>query len=185
MEERKILEKIGAVKKGHFLLTSGLHSDVYFDKFRLLQYPEYVKKFCKKIADRFKKEKITLVVGPEKGGIIIAYQVAEMLGVRCAFAEKSEDKLCFKRDFYFEEKEKILIVDDVLTTGGSIKKVIDLIKSKNWEIKGIAVLIDRSVFPLNLNMDVFSVVKVEANVYRPEDCPLCKKGLELKKLGGK
>ncbi len=185
MEEKRILESIGAIKRGHFLLSSGLHSDIYFDKFRLLQYPEYVKRFCQKIADAFKDKGITLVVGPEKGGIIIAYEVASQIGVRCAFAEKSEDKLCFKRDFYFKENEKVLIVDDVLTTGGSIKKVMALIKERKWDIAGIAVLIDRAVFPLNLNMDVFSVVKVEANVYRPEDCPLCKMGLELKRLGGK
>ncbi len=181
-----ILKKTGAIKEGHFLLTSGLHSGVYFEKFRLLQHPEYTEKLCEPIANFYKNEDIDLVVGPTLGGVIIAYEVARLLGKPCAFAEKTQNGRNFLRDFDLPKSGNVLVVDDVLTTGGSIKEVLELVKKCGLTPIGIGVLIERSEKTPDFgNIPLFSVYRVEVKNYTKEECPLCKKGIPLVKPGGK
>ncbi len=176
----------GAVLKGHFLLTSGLHSPVYWEKFKILQYPEYTSKLCQMIAMHFSNDDVEVVVGPTTGGIILAYETARYLGVRGIFAESTVDGTReLKRGFNIEKGEKVLLVDDVLTTGKSIKEVYQVIKKCGGILAGIGVLVDRSKSGVDIDTDLYSCIRSAEISYSPEKCPLCKKGAPLIKPGGK
>jgi orotate phosphoribosyltransferase len=181
----EIFEKAGALLKGHFLLSSGLHSDVYFEKFQVLQYPQYVETLCRKLAGLFKEEKIQVVVGPTTGGVIIAYEVAKNLGTRSIIAEPGESGRIFKRGFSIQPGERVLIVDDILTTGGSLREVIQLVEKCRGDIKGIGVLLDRSGGEAKLAYPLRPLATTKAAKYRPEECPLCKAGEPLVKPGSR
>jgi orotate phosphoribosyltransferase len=188
VEQKKILDifkKSKALLNGHFLLSSGLHSDIYFEKFQILQYPEYVKLLCEELAKLFKNEKIQVVVGPTTGGIIIAYEVAKNLKVRSIFAEMEEGKRVFKRGFDLQENERVLIVDDILTTGKSVQEVIDLINRYKAKIVGLGVLLDRSGGKVQFAYPLKPLASVTAKTFKPEDCPLCKEGVALVKPGSR
>ena len=181
----EIFKKSKALLSGHFLLSSGLHSDIYFEKFQVLQYPEYVQILCKKLAEKFERDKIEVVVGPTTGGIIIAYEVAKNLKTRAIFAESEEGKRIFKRGFQLNEGERTLIVDDILTTGGSINEVINLVKEYKGNIIGIGVLLDRSGGKVKFDYPLKALATVEAKTYQAENCPLCGENVPLVKLGSK
>jgi orotate phosphoribosyltransferase len=180
-----IFEKSGALLKGHFLLSSGLHSGLYFEKFQVLQYPEYVEVLCRKLADLFKDAKVEVVVGPTTGGVIIAYEVAKNLKVRSIFAEPGEQGRIFKRGFNLNKGERVLIVDDILTTGGSVKEVVQLVEQHQAEILGIGILLDRSGGKVKFNYPLKALVVTDVTNYRPEECPLCKSGEPLVKPGSR
>jgi orotate phosphoribosyltransferase len=182
----QLFEKSGAVLKGHFLLTSGLHSPVYWEKFQVLQYPQYTQELCRQMAERFRAENIQIVAGPTTGGIILAFEVARQLGVRGIFAEKTEggSGRAFRRGFTISPGERVLLVDDILTTGGSIREVIGAIKSLQGNLVGIAVMVDRSESPIDFGAPLFSCLHSAAITYRPAECPLCAAGLPLVKRGG-
>jgi orotate phosphoribosyltransferase len=182
----QIFEKSGAVLKGHFLLTSGLHSPVYWEKFHVLQYPQYTQELCRLIAGHFSGQDIQVVAGPTTGGIILAFETARQLGVRGIFAEKKEGSTerAFKRGFTLDPGERVLLVDDILTTGGSIREVIAAISRTKGKLVGIGVLVDRSERPLEFDVPFFSCVRSPAVTYRPEECPLCAAKIPLVKRGG-
>ena len=138
----EIFEKAGAILKGHFLLASGLHSPVYWEKFQVLQFPNYTEQLCLMIATHFLKQGIQLVAGPTTGGIILAFEVARQLGVRGIFAEKEGDSgRAFRRGFSINPGERVLIVDDILTTGGSIREVMTAVTNQGGIVIGIGVLV--------------------------------------------
>jgi orotate phosphoribosyltransferase len=181
-----MFERSGAVLKGHFLLTSGLHSPVYWEKFQVMQYPEYTEQLCRMIADHFRKQGIQVVAGPTTGGIILAYEVARQLGVRSIFAEKDEpggSGRVFRRGFRIDPGERVLIVDDIFTKGGSIREVIEAVKRSGGNIVGIGVLVDRSPEKVDFGIPFFSCHHAEVVTYPPEKCPLCAKGIPLVKPG--
>ncbi|RJO61519.1 MAG: orotate phosphoribosyltransferase [Dehalococcoidia bacterium] len=179
-----LFKKTGAVLDGHFLLTSRLHSPVYWEKFRILEHPKYTQQLCAMIAERFKPENIDVVAGPTTGGIILAFEVAKQLGVRCIFAEKEESgKRAFRRGFLLKPGERVLVVDDVLTTGKSVKEVLEAVAEKNASVVGIGVLVDRSEHDLKLGYPLFSCLRSVTPAYKPEECPLCKAGKPLVKPG--
>ena len=180
----EMFEKSGAVLKGHFLLTSGLHSPVYWEKFQVLQFPEYTEQLCRIIADHFREQDIQVVAGPTTGGIILAYEVARQLGVRGIFAEKeSNGERAFRRGFYIEPGERVLIVDDIFTKGGSIREVIEAVKKLKGDIIGIGVMVDRSPQKVEFGIPFFSCLRAEAITYQPDECPLCADGIPLVKPG--
>jgi orotate phosphoribosyltransferase len=181
----EIFEKAGAILKGHFLLTSGLHSPVYWEKFKVLQSPPHTEQLCRMIADHFRPQKINVVAGPTTGGIILAFETAKQLGVRGIFAEKTGEKeRAFKRGFNIEPGERVLIVDDILTTGGSIRQTIDAVKKLGGEIVGIGVMVDRSEHAIDFGVPLFSCHRAETITYPAEDCPLCKAKIPLVRPGG-
>lgn len=174
----------GAVLNGHFLLTSGLHSPVYWEKFRILQFPEYTSRLCQMIAGNFSNDEIEVVIGPTTGGIILSYEVARYLGTRGIFAEKTTNgSRALKRGFEIKPGERVLLVDDVLTTGKSIIEVIDVINRSRGKLVGIGVLVDRSEKPLGIDVPLYSCIRSETVTYQPEKCPLCMKGIPLVKPG--
>jgi orotate phosphoribosyltransferase len=181
----EIFGKARALLKGHFLLSSGLHSDVYFEKFQVLQHPEYVEILCRKLASLFKDNNVEVVVGPTTGGIIIAYEVAKNLKTRSIFAEPGDEGRIFKRGFSIKKGERVLIVDDILTTGGSIKEVIQLVEKREANILGIGVLLDRSGGKTRFDYPLKALTTTEVQNYPPEKCPLCKKGVPLIKPGSR
>jgi orotate phosphoribosyltransferase len=176
-----IFQKSGALLKGHFLLTSGLHSPVYWEKFRVLQFPGYTEQLCRMIADHFRHENVQVVAGPTTGGIILAFEVARQLGVRGIFAEKEGEERSFRRGFTIEPGERVLIVDDILTTGSSIREVIAAVKKLGGNIIGIGVLVDRSEQAADFGFPMFSCHRATTVTYRPEDCPLCAARVPLTK----
>ena len=181
----EIFEKSGAILKGHFLLTSGLHSPIYWEKFQVLQYPNYVEQLCRKISTHFQKEGVQLVAGPTTGGIILAFEVAKQLGVRGIFAEKAGDKQrAFRRGFNIDADERVLIVDDILTTGDSIRQVMAAVTSQGGIVIGIGVLVDRTEQAIEFGVPLFSCLRSATLTYQPEECPLCAEKIPLVKPGG-
>ena len=178
-----IFQKAGALLKGHFLLTSGLHSPAYWEKFRILQFPSYTEQLCRMIADHFRRQNVQVVAGPTTGGIILAFEVARQLGVRGIFAEKEVEERSFRRGFSIDPGERVLIVDDILTTGSSIKEVIAAVNKLNGNIVGIGVLVDRSGQAPDFGYPLFSCHRAATVTYRPEECPLCAAGVPLVKPG--
>ena len=182
-EVLEIFKAARAVKEGHFMLASGLHSPVYWEKFRILQYPHLTEKLCHLIAQHFKEQKIDVVAGPTTGGIILAFETARQLGVRGIFAEKEGGVRVFRRDFEIVPGEHILIVDDILTTGSSLRETISAVDKLGGIVVGIGVLVDRSDENLDFNLPFFSCLRAPTIVYSPQECPLCASHIPLVKPG--
>jgi orotate phosphoribosyltransferase len=181
----EILHKAGVIRQGHFLLASGLHSPVYWDKFQVLQYPAYTEELCRMIATRFRSENVELVAGPTTGGVILAYEVARQLGVRGIFAEKAPTgQRAFRRGFAIGPGERVLIVDDIMTGGTSIRETIDAVKRLRGTLVGIGILVDRSEKKNEFGYPLFACHKTSELTYRPDNCPLCLGGKPLVKPGG-
>jgi orotate phosphoribosyltransferase len=180
-----IFENSGALLKGHFLLASGLHSPVYWEKALVLQYPKYTEKLCSMISDRYRKASVQVVAGPTVPGIILAYETARQLGVRGIFAEKDEAAGTreFRRGFQIKPGENVLIVDDILTTGGSVREVMAAVAKLGGNIVGIGVLVDRSTQPIDFGVPLYSCHHAEVAAYAAQDCPLCAAGIPLVRPG--
>jgi len=179
----EIFQKSGALLKGHFLLASGLHSPIYWEKFRVLQFPNYTEQLCGMIANHFRGQGIQVVAGPTTGGIILAFEVARQLGVRSLFAEKEGEERVFRRGFNIDHGERVLIVDDILTTGGSIGEVMAAVTKLGGKVIGIGVLVDRSEQKLEFGVPLFSCHRAITPTYTPQDCPLCAAKIPLAKPG--
>ncbi|MBN2226337.1 MAG: orotate phosphoribosyltransferase [candidate division Zixibacteria bacterium] len=183
----ELFKSSGALLEGHFKLTSGKHSDVYYEKFTILKQPRICEQVCVEMAKLFENDKVELVVGPTTGGIIIAYEVAKYLGLNSIYAEADPGGKgrVFKRGFHIDEGTRVLIVDDVLTTGGSIFEVIELVKSYKAEIVGIGEFLDRSGGKVKFDYPFKALATVDANAWEPENCPLCKKDIPITQRGSR
>ena len=182
-DAERIFREAGAIMEGHFLLTSGLHSPVYWEKFRVLEQPRHTERLCRMIAKHFQNQNVQLVAGPTTGGVIISYEVAKQLGLRSIFAEREGATRVFRRGFEITPGERVLVVDDILTTGGSVREVIGEVKRKGGQLVGIGVLVDRSDEAADFGAPLFSCYKTSVPTYRPEECPLCRKGIPVLKPG--
>jgi len=187
-DEQIILDiflKTGALLKGHFLLTSGRHSNVYFQCAKVLQFPDYCEMICRNIADHYKSYGIDTVISPAIGGIIVGQEVARQLDKRSIFAEREEKALTLRRGFSLEKGERVLVCEDVVTTGGSVFEVIEIARNSGAVVEGIGFIVDRSNGKVNFGYPQFSAVKLDAVSFTPDDCPLCKEGIELVKPGSR
>jgi len=173
---REIYQRTGGLKTGHFQLTSGLHTDSYLQSALVLQHPDYASQIGAKIADRFRSEKVDVVVGPAVGGIIISHVVGKALGARSIYAERKEGRLIFYRGFEIKLKERALVVEDVVTTGGSVRETIEVVQGFGGEVVGVASIVERSGGRVRFDVPYFPLLVMEAQTYPPESCPLCKKG---------
>lgn len=181
-----LLRETGAILEGHFLLTSGLHSGLYVEKFNVLQHPEYTEKLCDMIATHFKDEGVETVIGPATGGIILSQVTARCLGTRSIFTERENGKMTLRRGFHIEPGEKVLIVEDIVTTGGSIREVVDVVKEAGGDIRGIGLFVDRSGGTADYGVPedkVFPLVRLTVPTYALGDCPLCQKGVPITERG--
>ncbi|OGU72459.1 MAG: orotate phosphoribosyltransferase [Ignavibacteria bacterium RBG_16_34_14] len=181
----EIFENTGALLRGHFLLTSGHHSNVYFQCAKVLQYPEYAEKICGLISDHYHSTEIDTVIAPAIGGIIVGQEVARQLNKRSIFAEREDKTLSLRRGFSLEKGEKVLVCEDVVTTGGSVFEVIDIVKNYGAEVVGVGYIVDRSNGKVNFSYPQFSTIKLDAISFSQEECPLCKEGIELVKPGSR
>lgn len=184
MNPEEMFRKSGAIMEGHFLLHSGLHSPVYWEKFRVLQYPEYVSQLCAMIARHFREVPIDLVAGPATGGMILAFEVARQMGKRAIYAEKEGDRKNFRRGAVITPGDRILIVDDVMTAGGSINEVIAAIDERKGKLVGVGVLVDRTEKALDFGVPLLSCLRTTAITFPPEKCPLCATKVPLTRPGG-
>lgn len=188
MIEKEILNiftETGAILKGHFKLSSGLHSGQYLQCAKVLQHPKHAEMLCNALAKRFKNEKISAVVAPALGGVVVSYEVARALGVRSLFTERVEGKMTLRRGFRLDKKEKVLVAEDVITTGRSTKEVLEVVRSTGASIVGVGSLIDRSKGKVNFDVPFKSLVKIDIPAFKPEICPLCKDKTPITKPGSR
>jgi len=181
----EILGRTGALLEGHFKLTSGLHADRYFQCAQLLQYPWEAEGLCAQLAENFKDSGVTAVAGPAIGGILVAYEVARALKVKNVFAERVNDVMTFRRGFTLTPEDKVIVCEDVVTTGGSVRDVIVAIQKTGAEVIGVASLVNRSGGKADFGVPFKSLVAVNVQTFDPEDCPLCKNGSEAIKPGSR
>ncbi|HBS59744.1 MAG: orotate phosphoribosyltransferase [Bacillota bacterium] len=182
-EVKDLFVKSGAMLEGHFLLTSGKHSPMYLEKFQVLQHPAYTAQMGQSLAELFAAANVQLVVGPATGGILLAHEVGKNLGTRAVFTERENGKMVLKRGFTIQPGERVLIVEDIVTTGGSVQEVIEIVKALGGEIVGIGLLVDRSGGKVNFGVPQKALLTLEVAAYQPEQCPLCKEGVPLTKRG--
>lgn len=174
-----------ALLEGHFRLTSGLHSPNYFQCARVLQYPQHAERFCRLIAERFHSEGIEVVISPAIGGIVVGQEVARLLGCRAIFAEREEGAMTLRRGFAIRPGERCLAVEDVVTTGGSVKEVIALAQAAGAEVRGAAFIVDRSAGRASFTVPFYAALMMEVVTYPPEECPLCARGIPVVKPGSR
>lgn len=177
------LKQSEALLEGHFLLSSGRHSDRYCQCAKLLQYPDRAEKVISVISEQVKSLPIDMVVGPAMGGIIVAYELGRQLGVPAIFTERVDNVMTLRRGFEVKPGQKLLITEDVVTTGKSSLETIEVLKSFGAEVIGVACLADRSTgdFPY----PIYSATKLNIQSWEPESCPLCKQGLPFIKPGSR
>jgi orotate phosphoribosyltransferase len=183
-EALNIYKQCGAYLEGHFKLTSGLHSRYYLQSALVLQYPHFAEKLCSSIAEHFRDKQIDVVIGPAMGAILVSYEVARHLGARSVFAERVDNVLTMKRNFFIDKNERVLVVEDVVTTGKSVYETIDIAKQYSPNIVGIGALVDRGG-GFKTDLDYFPLIKLNIVNYEPENCPLCKENIPLVKPGSR
>lgn len=184
-EVMEILNQTGVLLKGHFLLTSGRHSDQYMQCAKLFQYPEYSEIICRSLAESFENKGVELVIGPAIGGIIIAYEVARQLGAKAIFAEREEGVMTLRRGFEIPAGAKVLVAEDVITTGGSVREVIELVKRTGAELIGVASVVDRSNGKVDFGVKLHAAISIDIPSYEAVDCPLCREGIPIVKPGSR
>lgn len=179
-----ILKETGGMLEGHFLLTSGRHSDRYMQCARLFEYPQHSQSICSYIASKV-KDKVDVVIGPALGGVIISYEMGRQLGARNLFAEREDDCMKLRRGFSIPSGSRVLVVEDVITTGGTVREVIDLVRDLGAEVVGVAVVVDRSNGKIDFGVPLYSALTMEVISYEAADCPLCKTVMPLVKPGSR
>ena len=183
-EVLKIFRDTHALLDGHFLLRSGLHSRQYFQCALLLQHPRIAERLCRELADKFQNAGAQTVISPAMGGLFIGHEVARALNARHIFVEKnSEGKLELRRSFQIAEREKVIVVEDVVTKGGRVLETIAIVRSFKGEVVGVGALVDRSAGKVNLGVRLESLLKWQIETFEPAACPLCKAGSPLMKPG--
>ena len=175
----RVFRESGALREGHFILASGRHSSLYLEKFQVLQHPADTERLCAAIVSKTGSLGVHTVAGPTTGGIILAHEVARQLGVRAIYAERREGAPGreFRRGFTLAPGERVLVVDDIMTTGGSVQETIDAVRAAGGTVAGAAVLVDRSGGATSLGVPVHSLWRLDIPSYAPADCPLCAKGV--------
>jgi len=180
-----IFKETGALLDGHFVLTSGRHSSSYFQCAKVLQYPKYLSRFAQNIANNFKNSNVDAVISPAIGGIVLGTEVGRLLNVKTIFAERKKSNMCIRRGFEIKENDKILVIEDVITTGGSVKEVIDEVTKLGGKISGVGVLVDRSNRQAKIHKNQFSIIELEAVSFEPNKVPDRLKDIPIQKPGSR
>lgn len=175
----RLLERAGAILEGHFQLSSGLHSPRYLQCALALQYPDVASRLGARLADRFRHERVDVVIAPALGGILIGHEVARSLGTRAIFAERQGGVMTLRRGFALRPGERVLAVEDVVTTGRSLMEIIALIHQGGAELRGVGALVDRSTATLNFGVPFRALLTLPIPTFRPEECPLCRAGVTV------
>jgi len=194
---KHIFEKVQAIQKGHFVLTSGNHSDTYIQCARILERPDVTSKLCRELIKPWQNKntrltgrqvgQVDIVIGPALGGIILSYELSRLFKSKAMYLERVEGNLTLRRGFTIDAGSQVIVAEDVITTGGSVKEVIDVIEKYKAKVIGIISLVDRRpektrrLFGVEFN----SIIKVTPPIYQPDKCPLCKKGIPTEKPGSR
>ena len=188
LDERQTLalyEKTGALMRGHFRLTSGLHSDLYLQSALVLQYPEHAAALGRGLAATFRADGVHAVLAPAIGGILVAHEVGRALGVRALFTEREGGVMRLRRGFSLAAGERCLVVEDVITTGGSTREVVTCVEEHGGVVVGVGSLIDRSGGAVSFGVKRSALATVSATTWPPEACPLCAGGSQAIKPGSR
>lgn len=185
MTVRDILKETEAFLQGHFLLSSGKHSDGYVQCARVLMYPEKAEEVLKSVVEQIKDLGIETTVGPAIGGIVVSYELGRQLGVPSIFTEREDDVMTLRRGFDLKEGTKVIIAEDVVTTGKSSLETIKALEGYGAEVLGVACLANRSGLKEVEGYTIYSSINLDINTYDNEDCPLCKEGVELVQPGSR
>jgi len=188
LNEKEILQifrETGALLEGHFILTSGLHSDRYFQCARVLQYPWHAEALCRGIADHFTGRKIDAVVSPAVGGILVGQETARHLHVRSIFTERVDGRMTLRRGFEVNPGETLLVAEDVTTTGGSVKEVMEAVRQAGGSVAAVAAIVDRSGGKADFGVPYYSLLRMDVKNHPPDDCPLCRSGSAAVKPGSR
>jgi len=181
----EIFQQKGALLSGHFLLTSGLHSSKYLQCALVLQYPDVAEVIGKQLAAKFAGEKIGVVAAPALGGVIVAHEVARALSCRAIFTERQDGRMTLRRGFSINPGERVLVVEDVVTTGGSTLETIDAITAAGGTVIGAGSIINRSGADPDIGVPYHALVTISVPTYKPDECPLCKQGEPAIKPGSR
>lgn len=184
-EVLSLLRETGALLQGHFKLSSGLHSPQYVQCALVLSFPPYAENLAESLAGSFKEDKIDLVVGPAMGGIILSQEMGRALRARAIFSEREKGILSLRRGFGIKKGEKVLVAEDVVTSGGSVRETIEIVERDGGIVKGVVSLIDRSSGKVDFGVKWEALVKLDIQTYLPAQCPLCKESIPLEKLGSR
>lgn len=177
-------QELGVLQTGHFRLTSGLHSEHYMQCAKLFEYPKKAAEVVARLLPKLPTG-IDTVIAPAIGGVTVGYELARLLGCRSIFAERQEGRMAFRRGFALKPGERILVVEDVVTTGGSVQEVVDLAMECGAEILGVAAVVDRSQGRADFGVPFYPLLSMEITVYHPETCPLCVQGVPLQSPGSR
>ncbi len=184
-EVMRLFQGCGAWLEGHFVLSSGLHSREYLQCAMILQHPTLAARACQALSQRFLGDEVTCVAGPALGGILVAYETARALGVRSVFAERQEGKLQLRRGFQVGPKDHVLVVEDVITTGGSVEELIHGIRASGASVVGVGALVDRSSGWVSFDVKYHALLSLDLKTFPPATCPLCKEGIPVTKPGSR
>lgn len=180
-----IFRQSGALLEGHFKLSSGLHSERYLQSALVLQHPEFAEALGRALADRTRHLQATVVLSPALGGIVIGQEVGRSLGVRAIFAERQDRTLQLRRGFALDANDRVLVVEDVITTGGSTRETAAVAESFGAAVIGAAAIVDRGSDPARLDLPMQTLVRLDVPAYQPEACPLCARGVAVVKPGSR
>ena len=175
-EMLQIFEKTGGILKGHFILTSGRHSDTYMQCAKLFVDTKASEMLCKSLAEKLAGEDIDLVISPAVGGILMGYEMARQLGVNNIFAERENGAMTLRRGFVLPQNAKVLVVEDVVTTGGSVKEVVELVQNSGCTVTAVASIVDRSNGKVDFGVKFVNLISMDVVSYEPENCLMCKEG---------
>jgi orotate phosphoribosyltransferase len=185
IDVKKTFMDTHALQKGHFLLTSGLHSDTYLQCALVLQHPRIAQQLAEAMAQELKGLEIDVVVGPAMGGVTWAYQLGLTLGCKAIFTERSEDVMTLRRGFAIEPSERVLVAEDVSTTGGSAKEVVRLLEGSGAEVVGVALIVDRTAGQLDFGVPYYSLYQLQPQTWERKSCPLCSDKIPFDKPGSR
>ena len=186
MEDFRLIEQmqdLGVLRQGHFLLTSGRHSEYYVEKIKIINNPQFVDILCAKLAEKLSKYDCDVIVGPAYGGIVLAYEVAKKMGKKFIFTQRKDEKMTIRSGFDLKAGDRAIIVEDIITTGGSVKEVIEVLQSNQIEIKAVSCIVDRSGGNVSFGYDLVALKTMKIESWEALDCPLCKNNVPLVKPG--
>jgi orotate phosphoribosyltransferase len=180
----RMFRQSNALLEGHFQLTSGLHSPQYFQCAKVLQYPANADRLCNEIVQKFRDNPPQVVVAPALGGIVVGQEVARQCSARSIFTERKEGVMELRRGFEIHPGEKVLVCEDVVTTGGSVQEVVDIVERMKGDLVGVTAIVDRSGGKAKFK-NFFAAFSMDVVTYKPDSCPLCSKGIPVEKPGSR
>lgn len=185
VDVERLLELVGAIRLGHFQLSSGLHSGFYCQCARLLEFPDHTEQVCRQLAEQMRHLEPTVVASPALGGIVLGYELARQLKARSVFVERAADGRFALRRFALEPGARVLVAEDVITTGLSTRETIDVIRQAGGDVVGAAGILDRSGGQAHFDVPAHALLTKPAENYPPDNCPLCRQGLPVEKPGSR